>query len=386
MKTLALILPLLDVFFSLPVFAQVSNSKTGNYFDSDSRTGLAFKARAREVTSATYTVVRTDHTILANAESNAITISLPSAAGFNNNQVVAVQKTDWTSNAVTVDPSGSETVDGRATFVLRFQNDTVFMTASNGGWHVLGTSGEGRQSLIPAASLTNGAASTAKTQTLMDDTPAAEFSALAQAGAQPTITQSTTARKGSNSLKLAFANAAAANDGVQWTAFSAVDWTTAESVGFWVYSTKALASGDVMLKTVDSTVESPFSFGAVAANTWTWVEIDISSLATTNGDAVTNYKVYLSTAGAALGAFDLYLDGGWKWDNTEEVALGVDLLDRQRSVENYLTITTANTGTHGMTAITEDTDFFVAYRNGNDSLVTITDQSGKSALILVNRK
>lgn len=220
----------------------------------------------------------------------------------------------------------------------------------------------------------------------MDDTPAAEFSALTLAGAQPTISQSATARKGSNSLKLAFAAAAAANDGVQWTAFSAVDWTTAESVGFWVYATKALTSGDVMLKTVDSTTESAFSFGAVSANTWTWVELDISSLASTNGDAVTNYKVYLSTAGAALGAFDLYLDGGWKWDSTEEVAVGFDLLDRQGAVESYLTVTTANTGTHGMTALVEDTDFFVASRSGNDALVTISDQSGKSALVLVNRK
>lgn len=373
------------LLFAAAVTAQVSNSKTGNFYDSDSRTGIAFNARAREVTGASYTVTRTDHTVLANAASNAITVTLPDASGFNKNQVLAVQKTDWTLNKVTVDPSGSQTVDGRSTFVLDYQNDTVFLTASNGSWHVLGSSGDGRQSLVPAATLTNGTA-TAKTQSLMDDTPAAEFSALTLAGAQPTISQSATARKGSNSLKLAFAAAAAANDGVQWTAFSAVDWTTAESVGFWVYATKALTSGDVMLKTVDSTTESAFSFGAVSANTWTWVELDISSLASTNGDAVTNYKVYLSTAGAALGAFDLYLDGGWKWDSTEEVAVGFDLLDRQGAVESYLTVTTANTGTHGMTALVEDTDFFVASRSGNDALVTISDQSGKSALVLVNRK
>lgn len=384
MKYLTLLITLLA---SAVAFGQVSNSKTGNFYDSDSQTGLAYKARAREVSSASYTAVSTDHTILANAVSNAITIALPDASGFNKNQVLAVQKTDWTLNKVTIDPSGTQTVDGRTTFVLDYQNDTVFMTASNGSWHVLGTSGSGRQTLVPVAGLglTNGTA-TAKTQSLMDDTPAAEFSALTLVGAQPTITQSSTARKGSNSLKLAFAAAASANDGVQWTAFSAVDWTTAEYVGFWVYATKALTAGDVMLKTVDSTVESAFSFGAVKANTWTWVELDISSLATTNGDAVTNYKIYLSTAGAALGSFDLYLDGGWKWDNTEEVALGVDLLDRQKSIENYLTITTANTGTHGMVSLTEDTDYFVAYRSGNDALVTVSDQSGKSALILTNRK
>jgi len=37
-------------------------------------------------------------------------------------------------------------------------------------------------------------------------------------------------------------------------------------------------------------------------------------------------------------------------------------------------------------AIAEDTDFFVHSESGNDFLVTITDQSTKTALGLVNHK
>jgi hypothetical protein len=376
------ILLLAAVTFALLPFAR---SQTGNIFDSDNQTGIAFKVRATTV-SAAYTATARDHLILVDASTAAVTVTLPTAVGYSNNRVIVVKKLDSTANVVTLDPAGAELADSRTTLLLVNEGDAVTLEAANGAWHSIGVSGEGRQSLIPAATLTNGTA-TAKTQVLMDDTPAAEFSALTLVGAQPTLSQtSTKARKGTNSLKAAFTAAASANDGFQWTAFSAVDWTTAEYVGFWVYSSKALTAGDVMLKTVDSTVESAFSFGAVPANTWTWVQLDISSLATTNGDAVTNYKVYLSTAGAALGAFDLYLDGAWKWDNTEEVALGVDLLDRRGSVENALSLTAANTGTHGMVALTEDTDFFVAYRAGNDALVTISDLSTKAALFFVNRK
>jgi hypothetical protein len=158
-------------------------------------------------------------------------------------------------------------------------------------------------------------------------------------------------------------------------------------VGMWVYSSMALVAGDVVLKTVDSTGDVSFNFPAVAtANKWTWIEIDISSLAAGTGDAVTNVKVALSTAGAARGAFNLYLDGAYKWDATEELALGVDLVDSPGAVRKVLTLVKANTGTHDFVAIAEGTDFFVHSESGNDFLVTITDQSAAAGFALVNHK
>jgi len=241
-------------------------------------------------------------------------------------------------------------------------------------------------SLVTFGTMTNGAA-TAKTKALMDDTPAAEFSAVT-VGVAPTDTQDASiARKGTNSLKLAWPAASVAGDGVQWAAFSAEDWTTEESVGFWVYTTVSLAAGDLTFVIVDSTADHAFDIPAVpVANKWTWVEIDISALATTDGDAVTNYKILASTAGAAKGAMNTYVDGGWKWDSTEELALGVDLVDSPGAVRKVMTLVKANTGTHDFVAIAEDTDFFVHSESGNDFLVTITDQSTKTALGLVNHK
>lgn len=241
-------------------------------------------------------------------------------------------------------------------------------------------------SLVTFGTMTNGAA-TAKTKALMDDTPAAEFSAVT-VGTAPTDTQDATiARKGTNSLKLAWPAASVAGDGVMWTAFSAEDWTTAESVGFWVYTNVALAAGDLTFVIVDSTADHAFNIPAVpVVNRWTWVEIDISALATTDGDAVTNYKILASAAGAAKGAMNTYFDGGWKWDATEELALGVDLVDSPGAVRNVFTLTKANTGTHDFVALVEDTGFFIHRESGNDFLVTITDQSTKSAIGLVNHK
>jgi len=240
--------------------------------------------------------------------------------------------------------------------------------------------------LVTFGTMTNGTA-TAKTVALMDDTPAAEFSAVT-VGTAPTDTQDATiARKGTNSLKLAWPDAAVAGDGVQWTAFSAEDWTTEESVGFWIYTDVALSAGDLTFVIVDSTADHAFNIPAVATiNKWTWVEVDISALATTDGDAVTNYKILASTAGAAKGVMNTYFDGGWKWDATEELALGVDLVDSPGAVRKLMALVKANTGTHDYVALVEDTDFFVHSESGNDFLVTITDQSANAAIGLVNHK
>jgi len=94
----------------------------------------------------------------------------------------------------------------------------------------------------------------------------------------------------------------------------------------------------------------------------------------------------LDLSSGAKGAMNTYFDGGWKWDSTEELALGVDLVDSPGAVRSVLTLTKANTGTHDFVALVEDTGFFIHRESGNDFLVTITDQSTKSAIALVNHK
>lgn len=285
--------------------------------------------------------------------------------------------------------TGSVNITG-ATLTTPTISGDVTQTADSTGGNLGAAStytGIVNSSLIPFAAMTNGAASV-KTKALMDDTPAGEWSAIGGGTADPTpANDATFARIGTNGLKLPFLDAAVAGDGAKFTAFSGENWEAQESVGMWVRSNIALAAGDVVLKTVDSTGDVSFDMPAVATvNKWTWVEFDISGLTGGTGDAVTNVKIALSTAGAAKGAFNLWIDGAYKWDATEELALGVDLVDSPGAVRSVLAIVKANTGTHDMAAIVENTDFFVHSESGNDFLVTITDQSTKAAFALVMRK
>lgn len=108
----------------------------------DTTTGIAYRVKTREISSA-YLVVKEDHTLLANATSAAFTVTLPAAGTNTATRVLAIQKTDSTSNTVTIDGNGSETIDGSTTYVLRNRYQTVFLQAGFGSWHIIGSSDSG---------------------------------------------------------------------------------------------------------------------------------------------------------------------------------------------------------------------------------------------------
>jgi hypothetical protein len=316
-------------------------------------------------------------------------------AGSDNPSVDAVQSvsayalTDKNGNVKVNAYSGTVTISSATLNAPAIVGDAVQAGDATGG-NLGATStitGIVNAAMIPFATMTDGTAST-KTKALMDDTPAGEWSAIGGGTADPTpANDATIARIGSNSLKLPFTDAAVAGDGAKFTAFSSENWEAQESVGLWVRSSIVLVAGDVCLKTVDSTGDVSFDMPAVSTvNKWQWVEFDISGLTGGTGDAVTNVKLALSTAGAAKGAFNLWIDGAYKWDATEELTLGVDLIDGPGTVRSVLGITKANTGTHDMTALVENTDYFVHRESGNDFLVTITNQSARAAFALVMHK
>lgn len=85
----------------------------------------------RAVTAST-TARPIDRALKVDATSGAVTISLPSAAP--NPAVFTVIKTDASANAVTVDPAGSETVDGAATVSLPGQWDKVTVRSDGVNW------------------------------------------------------------------------------------------------------------------------------------------------------------------------------------------------------------------------------------------------------------
>lgn len=90
-------------------------------------------ARQRTETASTVSVIATDHTVFCNATSNAITVNLPQASA-NNGRILAFVKTDSSGNAVTIDPSGSETINGSATLALSAQWDRCQIQSNGTNW------------------------------------------------------------------------------------------------------------------------------------------------------------------------------------------------------------------------------------------------------------
>lgn len=104
-------------------------------------TGEALVGGLRQTTlskTASYTVALGDNlkTILANATSAAITITLPAAATAGNGFVLSVQKTDSSANAVTIDGNGSETINGATTHVLSARYASVILICNGTSWSI----------------------------------------------------------------------------------------------------------------------------------------------------------------------------------------------------------------------------------------------------------
>jgi hypothetical protein len=74
--------------------------------------------------------------VLVSATGAARTVNLPAAADSRQKQY-HIKKTDATANAVTIDPDGSETIDGAATAALSGQYDNVHIYCDGTEWHIL---------------------------------------------------------------------------------------------------------------------------------------------------------------------------------------------------------------------------------------------------------
>jgi len=238
-------------------------------------------------------------------------------------------------------------------------------------------SGLWRSTFIDLGAGTNGAT---ETVSYIDANPTGEWAEV-DAGTNITVTADTSIyRHTTNSLKIEF-TAVITSEGVDGT-IAQDDLSANESMGFWIYSTEALAEGDfdVTLDDTDGTDQS-YDVPAVSAEVWTWVEFDISGCGA-NCDTVDGVQFLATAQGAAsLTAVDIYLDGMYKWDADDEEDLGLAIL--QDGVISVLALPTAAGSDNEWSLPVENTDFFVVYRDGADALVWITDQSAKDLLVFV---
>lgn len=88
--------------------------------------------------SAAYTVTDTDPDVFTlDASSGAFTITLPTAAD-NDGRTLTFIKTDSSTNAITLDGEGSETIDGNTTVAtMDAQYDTITIYCDGTEWFIV---------------------------------------------------------------------------------------------------------------------------------------------------------------------------------------------------------------------------------------------------------
>jgi hypothetical protein len=87
--------------------------------------------------TTTYTATATDSVLLVDSTSGNITINLPAAA-LSTGQLLTVKKT-VAANTVTLDGSGSETIDGATTLAMTAQWASRTIVCNGTAWFVLGS-------------------------------------------------------------------------------------------------------------------------------------------------------------------------------------------------------------------------------------------------------
>jgi len=90
---------------------------------------------ARSVTAST-SIVSSDFAIIADSTAGAITVSLPPAATANG-RIFFVKRVNAGGNHVTVDPFGSETIDGTATYSLTTHWSKVSIISNGTAWFIV---------------------------------------------------------------------------------------------------------------------------------------------------------------------------------------------------------------------------------------------------------
>lgn len=86
--------------------------------------------------SSDVTLTASDSVVLCSASSAAFTVTLPSAVGLTGHMFY-IKKTDSSLNGVTIDGSGSQTIDGAATYVLRTQYECIQITSDGSNWVIV---------------------------------------------------------------------------------------------------------------------------------------------------------------------------------------------------------------------------------------------------------
>ena len=87
-------------------------------------------------TATSETLTASDYLVLVDANSAAVTVTLPTAASKEGSQII-VKKIDASVNAVTVEGDAAETIDGAANQSLIAQYDSITIASDGIEWWVI---------------------------------------------------------------------------------------------------------------------------------------------------------------------------------------------------------------------------------------------------------
>jgi len=92
--------------------------------------------KAERTVTTSDSITASDETILANAASGLINLSVLTAASIDGRRVT-VKKIDSSANTVTLTCAGAETIDGSSTYVLDTEDDAVTIESDGSNWHIV---------------------------------------------------------------------------------------------------------------------------------------------------------------------------------------------------------------------------------------------------------
>lgn len=86
--------------------------------------------------TSNYTITSTDTVVFADATSANVTITLPVASGLAGYRFY-IKRIDSSAHTVTVSRSGSDTIDGAASFTLDMQYTAITVISNGSNWYIL---------------------------------------------------------------------------------------------------------------------------------------------------------------------------------------------------------------------------------------------------------
>jgi len=96
-------------------------------------TGVKFNTVLK---TTTYQILTNDYTIRCDATAGAFNVTLPDAIA-NTGQVFVIKKIDISINAITVNTTSSQTIDGAATKLLATQYSSVMVQSNGANWNII---------------------------------------------------------------------------------------------------------------------------------------------------------------------------------------------------------------------------------------------------------